>query len=206
MNINKTAIAAALVFSTSTAQAVSVTITGVSFQIYDTIGASLSQDDAAVMTYDTTALTWEVSSQTVFKGVNWTASGGVLYAPGTYTIDINGDGADELPASPTNPPLANGDGLYEFTVPEGSWGGNIDFAWGASAGADVFVVWSADGNTVLDVDGDGIPGAAMVDGPFPGFSIGFSPGPAYSVVPIPAAVWLFASGLVGLAGMAKRRC
>jgi len=203
--MKKTAIAAALALTAGVAQAAPVTIEGATFTMYDPTGALNNVDNAVVMTYDTTALTWGVSSTNTFFGLIWTASGGTLFAPGTYTVGINGDGADELPASDTNPPLANGDGFYDFTVPEGSWGGNINFAWGATTGIDVFVVWSADGITSLDVDGDGTPGAAMVDGPFPGFSANFTPGPAYSTVPVPAAVWLFGSGLVGLAGIARRR-
>jgi hypothetical protein len=37
-----------------------------------------------------------------------------------------------------------------------------------------------------------------------GYSIGpFDPGP--QVVPVPAAVWLFGSGLLGLVGVARRK-
>jgi hypothetical protein len=143
----------------------------------------------------------------LFFGLNWTASGGTLYGPGTYTVNINGDGYDELTGHPAAP-LANGDGLYTFTVPAGSWGGNVDFAYGAASGMDIFLVWSADGTTSLDVDGDGIPGARMVDGIFPGFSFNFTPGPAGPATvlsPVPAAVWLFGSGLLSLVGLARRK-
>jgi len=47
----------------------------------------------------------------------------------------------------------------------------------------MFFVWSADGLVSLDVDGDGISGARMVDEPFPDFSPHFTPEPAYSAVP-----------------------
>lgn len=198
------ATAVALGLGIGAAQAAPVTITGATFQMYDPSGAAMAPDNTVTMTYDTAAMTWGVSSTTTFFGLNWTASGGVLYNPGTYTIGINGDGANECTFSATtcNAPLANGDGNYTFTVPTGSYGGNINFAWGATTGIDVFVVWSGNGITSLDVDGDGIPGARMVDGPFPGFSANFTPGPA---VPIPAAVWLFGSGLLGLVGIARRR-
>ena len=61
-------------------------------------------------------MTFGVSSSVPFLFLNWTASGGVLYALGACTININGDGADELASSPVAP-LANGDGFYTFTVP-----------------------------------------------------------------------------------------
>jgi len=61
---------------------------------------------------------------------------------------------------------------------------------------------------------DGISGIRMDNGPFPGFNAnfdvaamtlsGFEPAPV-SAVPVPAAVWLFGSGLVGLVGVARRR-
>ncbi|VAW52557.1 hypothetical protein MNBD_GAMMA06-456 [hydrothermal vent metagenome] len=52
-------------------------------------------------------------------------------------------------------------------------------------------------------DGSGIPGAAMIDGPFGGFKANFNIGP--KVVPVPAAVWLMGSGLLGLVGVARRK-
>ena len=47
----------------------------------------------------------------------------------------------------------------------------------------------------------------MENGPFPGFNAAFELTGAglVSAVPVPAAVWLFGSGLVGLAGVARRR-
>jgi hypothetical protein len=200
--MKKTAIAAALALAAGIAQAAPVTTTGATFQMYDPSGAAMAPDTAVTFTYDTTAMTWGVSSTVPFFGLSWTASGGTLFGPGSYVTGINGDGADEL-ASSASAPLANGDGNYSWTVPAGSWGGNINFAWGATTGIDVFVVWSADGLTSLDVEGDGLPGARMVDGPFPGFSANFTPGPA--AVPVPAAVWLFGSGLLGLVGVARRK-
>jgi len=71
--------------------------------------------------------------------------------------------------------------------------------------------------STLDTDGvaltgdDGIGGSAMDNGPFSGFNANFDMTSvtmtAYtpSAVPVPAAVWLFGSGLVGLAGIARRR-
>lgn len=59
---------------------------------------------------------------------------------------------------------------------------------------------------------DGYSGSPMVDGPFAGISVNFDIGSGNSLtvlsvseVPVPAAVWLFGSGLLGLIGMARRR-
>lgn len=51
------------------------------------------------------------------------------------------------------------------------------------------------------MNGNGIPGIGTIDGPFVGFHGNFDVMP----VPIPAAVWLFGSGLIGLASMVRRK-
>ncbi len=53
----------------------------------------------------------------------------------------------------------------------------------------------------LDGNGDGIRGLPMTSGPFEGISITLDTNP----VPVPAAVWLFGSGLFSLMGFARRR-
>jgi hypothetical protein len=56
----------------------------------------------------------------------------------------------------------------------------------------------------MDPDGDGINGIPMpAGGPFAGFNANFNANMA--VIPVPAAVWLFGSGLLGLVGIARRK-
>jgi hypothetical protein len=46
------------------------------------------------------------------------------------------------------------------------------------------------------------------NGPFPGFNANFNASMASTpdaVVPVPAAVWLFGSGLLSLVGIARRK-
>jgi hypothetical protein len=74
---------------------------------------------------------------------------------------------------------------------------------GKPAGNKVWMLSSTDGN------GDGIMGIPMAaGGPFQFFNANFNanltPTPD-TVVPVPAAVWLFGSGLLGLVGVARRR-
>jgi len=59
---------------------------------------------------------------------------------------------------------------------------------------------------------DGIAGSPMIDGPFSGLSVNFDIGSGNSLtvlsvtnVPIPGAVWLFGSGLLGLIGISRRK-
>lgn len=179
-----------------------------SFEMYDPDGAYVGGATNVTGWVDFGANTFSVASTTPFFGLKWTASGGSLFGPGTYTVGINGDGSDELSGDPATP-LADGDGNYTFTVGTGQMGGNISFAWGATKGIDVFMVWdlttNGDGTmtwTSTDVEGDGILGARMVDGAFPGFSANFN------LTPVPEAstyaMMLAGLGLVGVAAARRR--
>lgn len=56
----------------------------------------------------------------------------------------------------------------------------------------------------LPLIADTIAGSPMIDGPFPGMSVSIDVGSrGMAVVPVPAALWLFGSGLLGLVGMAR---
>ncbi len=57
----------------------------------------------------------------------------------------------------------------------------------------------------LDSNGDGVPGIPMTGGPFQGFNASFGGTAVVAAVPVPAAVWLFGSGLLGLVGVARRK-
>lgn len=59
---------------------------------------------------------------------------------------------------------------------------------------------------------DGIAGSPQIDGPFPSMQVSIDIGSgnsltvlSVSTVPVPPAVWLFGSGLVGLIGIARRK-
>lgn len=58
----------------------------------------------------------------------------------------------------------------------------------------------------VDGDGDNIPGIQMAPGgPFEYFQGNFNGMVAPAAIPVPAAVWLFGSGLLGLVGVARRK-
>ena len=172
-----------------------VNMTSATFTMYES-GGSLVAPDGFVNTVTGSIGddTWSVASASTFFGLLWTAHGGATFGPGTYNIDtIEG-------------------GTYTgITVGEGQVGGHIYVNYGATLGINVVNIWdvtiNGDGTASYystDIDDDGIRGIGMLDGAFPGWSVNFDfviP----AAVPIPATLWLFGSGLLGLIGLAKRK-
>lgn len=103
---------------------------------------------------------------------------------------------------------------------------------GSSGGLPLVVDLAPNGNQFDQGDGFGVGGSPFQDGPFAGFNANFDvttftflsqdpnasiaanctfeldntcPTVTASAVPVPAAVWLFGSGLLGLVGIARRK-
>lgn len=112
---------------------------------------------------------------------------------GTYSFDSIGDS------------VAPGETIT-MTVDSGQVGMHFLFDWNGKADIDVLNVFDTsyiNGEmiyTSTDVDGNGIVGFAMVDGPFQGTDMATN---FVVATPIPAAVWFFASGLLGLIGISR---
>lgn len=126
-------------------------------------------------------------------GVNWTVRDLTLYGPGTYSWSFNGTAG-----------LGSGTSTftYTFAVGETQIGATMLFDWSNTI-TGIVEVWDTtpEGSFYpTDWDGDGIPGGMLIQGPFTGASFTFQ-----SAVPVPAAVWLFGSGLIGLLGVVRRR-
>jgi hypothetical protein len=79
---------------------------------------------------------------------------------------------------------------------------NIDLVnvWDVSAGPGGIISLS-----VIDNDGDGVLGVAQVDGAFPTLSLALNLTLTPTTVPVPAALWLLGSGLLGLVGISLRK-
>jgi len=222
--LNKIAAGLVMAAAATGAHAVPVAYSSAGFVMFSGAGVLQDANSGAAGTtanvtgaIDTAAGTFTVASTNPFQFKLWTASGGTLYNPGTYTVNVNGDG-------PTG--VGPGVGDMTFTVGAGQIGGNINFAWGTNSGIDVFNVWNLASNTVttttitpVDITSvatttttytssnmnalansvfyngvaiapDTILGLKMVDGPFIGFSANFNMTTVTSlttVTPVPEA-------------------
>ena len=187
--MKKSRIALSLALALGSSAASAATMTSGTFDMYDPTNSLFNVDTA--VTGAIGAGTFSVASTNLFFGQLWTAHSGTTFGPGTYTFDASNaqDGSIMI----TN-----------VVVGAGQVGGHILFNWGGNNDIDVVNVWDVAGATytATDVEGDGVAGYDMVDGPFVGYSAAFS---FTAPVPVPAAVWLFGSGLLGLVGVARRK-
>jgi hypothetical protein len=190
--------AAAILATASTGALASPVAWNGSFALYDPTLGTIDGSNDVTGYIDMAAGTWSIASTTPFYGVLWTASGGTLYGPGTYTVNVNGDGLDAY----------SGDGNVTFTVGAGQLGGNIDVSWNLNNGIDVFQVWEVTTipgvetlYTSIDGDGNGLPGMKIIDGPFVGLDVGFN----MAAVPEASTYAMMLAGLCLVGGMVARR-
>lgn len=213
--MKKTAIASALALTLGSGIASAASMTSATFTMLSGGGGTVGVD--TTVTGSIGGGSFAVSSTQAFFGQTWVAHDGVTFGPGTYSFDtIQG-------------------GTYTgVEVGTGQVGGHILFDWGAAdantscgkanCDIDVVMVWdvtdngngtysyfSTDGIATNPANPDGVRGYGMLDGGFVGFNANFdfdapvSAADAVSAVPVPAAVWLFGSGLLGLVGVARRK-
>lgn len=233
-NLKRSVLASAVIMCLSSGAAQAVSTVNNNFTMLDSAGSLVGGTNNVVFSWDgtfntdpTTAVSnATLSSSTPFFGLNWTAYNVKIYGSGTYSLST----ADLL-GSPDCPYVgltcASG-GNYNVTVGPDQTMVHMKFGWGSTQGIDVVNVWEAGswtslnpGNPIFsgqggangtyigpyyqltstDWDGNGIAGAAMIDGPFQGFNANFN----VNAVPVPAAMWLFGSGLLGLIGVARRK-
>jgi hypothetical protein len=150
-------------------------------------------------------------------GFNWSGNNGI---PVSIVMDATGffgavggglttgdvvSGAGALPASEGQ--LFGGKQSYTLPI------GPVPMATTTFNTTDIGTVGlGTNPSGTLPLTDDGIGGSPMKAGPFPLWNANFDLSEVTvtsvsggSVVPVPAAVWLFGSGLVGLVGVARRR-
>ncbi len=167
------------------------------FTLLDTGGNITGGTNSVNFTWDGTmkasvATSGQVSNATIsstcpFFGLTWRAHDVAIYGPGAYTV---------YAGCPAGSPGCGVGAPITFTVGAGELGGHILFDWGATSDVDVVNVWqpgavfgpspmwtgacgSNSASTVwgwmsTDVNGDGINGYPMVDGPFLNFNANFN--------------------------------
>ena len=165
-----------------------------------------------------------LSTTDLFNSFPWVAHNVQVFAPGTFTFDTTLGGGNAETGTQTLTVGAGQLGAHMLF----DWGGTsaTTSCGKANCNIDVSVLWNANGvfgNSAvqqtltgtkvwsavsIDGDGNGIPGIAMNGGgPFGGFNANFNLNgiTPTNAVPVPAAVWLLGSGLLGLVGVARRK-
>ena len=173
-----------------------------------------------------------LASPDLFFGAQWTTHDVQVFGPGSYTFDstlANGGANNEF--GDLNMTVgANQIGAHMLF----DWNGNlsidvvnvwdIDTTFGDNCATSVKsayasnCIWTGTPNpggngtattfmfSSTDNDSDGTLGVPMAEnGPFAFNNANFSVKGELTAVPIPAAAWLFGSGLIGLVGVARRR-
>jgi hypothetical protein len=155
------------------------------------------------------------------------ASGGLVGTDpaltGTMSMDM-GTGSGSAAMSPSVPFFGYMWTAHNITLQAYNMTGGVEatmlFDWGVTTNitvtADFQLTPIGPGTfsiTTLDCGGpggvcDGVAGNAMNNGPFSGFNATFGGTATVTSVintPVPAAVWLLGSGLLGLVGVARRK-
>jgi hypothetical protein len=172
-----------------------------------------------------------LSSPTSFLGIGWTMHDVQIFGSGTYSFDTAAGGAaGDFETSMLSMTVGAGQ-LGVHMLMDWNENYNIDIlnVWNISSafsdcGTTVVdsaasnCLWTGNPNSAgnnastvfllasTDNDGDGTLGIPMVaGGPFEYHNFNFNLHGTMTVVPVPAAIWLFGSGLLGLAGMAGRK-
>ena len=185
------------VFFIGNVSAATYDVTGL-FTFYDSTN-SAARNSSATGTYDDVSGAMDLSGYVDFFGV-WSASGNIITTPGTYDM--------------THP-----EGIITgIEVGAGHWFGPLFFNWGVNTNIDAVHVWDTTYNldnsislfstdVISDIfpTGSGAPGHPSMSGPTVGFTYSVDLLLTPTTVPVPAAVWLFGSGLIGLMGLARRK-
>ena len=161
---------------------------------------SIVTSSPAIGIYDDVSGATSLSGNAALIGA-WSANGNIVTIPGTYSLDTGGAGL-----------------ITGIEVATEQWFGPLFFDWGVNTGIDGPHVWDVTVNpdssiSLISTDvisdlfptGSGAPGHPSISGPTVGFTYSVDLLLTPTAVPVPACVWLFASGLLGLVGISRRK-
>lgn len=191
----KTILAAFLFFLVHPSVDAAVYSVGGNFIQRDSAGSVSYQGNNAISgTYNDITGAIHMDVDNLWTYYETSINGEIITAQGSYSWDacLN-DGSSDC----TSPSTITAD------IGNGQWGMHALYNWYTSTNIDLVNVWDitvAPNGIIslmaIDSDGDGIPGVPEVDGPFKGYSLALDL--TFTPVPVPAALWLFVSGFVGL--------
>lgn len=163
-------------------------------------GNSIASSGSIAGVYDDVSGTMNLSGNAALIG-DWSAGGNIITTPGTYNIDT-----------------VLGGSIAGIEVGAGQWFGALFFNYNAISNIDTMQVWDTTYNLDSSISlsstdvisdfypaGSGAPGHPSISGATIGFTYNYDLLLTPTAVPVPAAVWLFGSGLLGLVGIARRK-
>ena len=176
---------------------------------------SVSDIVGSYFSMDTNGNGVENSEKTPIGSFNGLWLGGTQAAGGSHTGNINGTESPNIDAPWT---FFGGTGMHQTTSPVVDLGGgNLDMSGWNVAWNGITSIPLVQNSATIVCDGAGTCSDSSnytIDGAFHVNGAGFTTVAytlhleghvAESAVPVPAAVWLFGSGLLGLVGVARRR-
>lgn len=139
-------------------------------------------------------------------GFNWNGNQGI---PVTLILDAAGFFASIQPVGSTWTVGANCTGCATSATADWAFFGQSGTIGAVPMAMTTYNTAGTTLGSIFPLSTDGIAGSPMTTAPFQGFNADFDftsmTATNTGTVPVPAAVWLFGSGLVGLAGVARRR-
>ena len=191
--MNKTLLASAIALSlgaSATAQAQTITITAMNFSGIYAASGTVNDMGTGVM-----------NSVDDFFYQPWTAT--------QKTWDDTHEVASSWSGDGTNGSVNGSAFSYSYTLTGNQVAVGTFFDWNTNNGIPVLTIYDCPVSGGGACTGASLP---MANGPFSGSEPGFNgstmddfPVSGGSSVPVPAAVWLMGSGLLGLVGVARRR-